>query len=516
MKRILFFIIITLSCSLFSSDMKINNPDDGKEIKSYFFARDNLFAQKSISSNLYFSFIEDEVQYGIAKTTKLQPSISNIKASFYNFFRKGDSQLTDILHHQYKDMKFAWKVDTGLDLHLKEEQKYYYWYKGIKLNSNIGKNLRLNAYWTAGHFKGDEEFFRQSPLLKGWIKRMTDENLYLDELQAEIVYHKKYGNLFLGRGNHEIGNNIGGSIILSNVSDNYGYAGFNLLLGKFRLDFIHADVLPDSTQSFAGTTFSNDKFAEKYFVIHQLSYQITNKIQIFFGESIIYGSRPVDISYLLPHTFYRVTEHNLHNRDNALIFGRFEVNHHNHLFYMNGILDELRKSEIFGNWWGNKYAFQTGYSYQRKIHSRTHLRNAFSSSYEVTAVRPWIYTHNTLVNKYSNYRHPLGFPNGTNLVQFSTRQTLRFMRDFSTALQVDYLIQGSHANSFAYNYMTIEDLDNTEAEWLQGDISRTIFTKLILQYDYSYHHRIRLGFNIEKPLDDDAVVETIVSYSARF
>ena len=458
-----------------------------------------------ITSNSAFSFMNETLDYSIYETDSFALKSNNYKKSIMTFLSK-NHQPTHFAYYQTKNLKLAWNLTTGIDYWKNENQDYYFWYKGIKLSSNIGKNLFMNGYWTAGHFKGDEKYYNDSPLLTGW-RKPGEETIYLDKLVAKIRYKTKFGDLYLGRGTHQISNNIGGSIILSDVSNDYGYFGFDLNFDKIELQFLHGSLTPDSLQINNIATNGNDKFDDKYLALHKISYQYNKNIQFYFGESIVYGSRGIDINYLLPHTFYRVSEHNQHDRDNALIFGGFNFKYNHNLIYFNSILDELKKSEIFGNWWGNKYGVQLGYAFQNR---------RFTSAYECTAIRPWIYTHKYLVNKYSNDGQPLGFPNGTNLVQFSTQQLYKFTEYFSTTLEINYLIQGSEANNFAINYLEIDDQINDEAFWLQGDITREINSKLIFNYDYSYHHRFKLSFDIVKPIDEEMSLQTIISYQTRY
>ncbi len=183
----------------------------------------------------------------------------------------------------------------------------------------------------------------------------------------------------------------------------------------------------------------------------------------FLGEHIVYGNRNFDLNYLLPLSFYRVIEHNLADRDNALIFGGLNFHFSKHTFYTNFILDEFKKSEILGNWWGNKYAVQFGASF-----SFANYIKRFGV--EITAVRPWLYTHYILENKFSHDGISLGFPDGSNLAQTAAEMEFSLRKNLSLVTHFSYTVQGSVGNSFSINYKTRE---KDTANWLEGSKTDT-------------------------------------------
>lgn len=339
------------------------------------------------------------------------------------------------------------------------DSSYYFPYRGLQLQASIRNRLFFSGNWWAGYFQHDLPYaVKDSPILDSWTQKSDDgKKLRIDNLSGMITYRNNWSNITLGRGKHIIGNNIGGSIILNDDANDYGYFSGECNFGNFELSFLHATLIPDSLQALPKT------YADKYLVTHQLLWRPSHKLSFFVGEHVIYANRSIDPSYLLPHTFYRITEHNLRDRDNVLIFAGYTLKCSDHyLLYGNLILDELAKNKLFSNWWGNKYALQLGQIFYFKASQDNYL------GIEITAVRPWLYTHNLMENKFSHDGVGLGFPGGSNLIQFTGEINLKIRPDISLNLNSSYIRQGSTGNHFSLNY---DQRPSENAEWLDGEIS---------------------------------------------
>ncbi len=248
-----------------------------------------------------------------------------------------------------------------------------------------------------------------SPLVDSFVKQ--DDELWLDNLNADIYFQNKHLSLALGRGKFQVGNSISGSIILNDRTNEYGFFLAEGSFGALNISFLHGSLVADSTISVYqntpnGQNLDSKNYPDKFFALHQISYALNRKLRLFFGETVVYGNRSIDLNYLLPHTFWRVSEHNLQDRDNVLIFGGMELKPSQALrIYGQALIDELRYKELFTSWWGNKYALQSGIST-----SLPWGENPPCLSLEFTAVRPWTYTHYLDHDKYSHDRKAWAFP----------------------------------------------------------------------------------------------------------
>ncbi len=382
----------------------------------------------------------------------------------------------------------------------KKDSSYYYTYKGFRILGQYGKNLTFYANWWAGHIGGNKNYaLNNTELLNGFYKYnpTVDTNIYIDRIQGFLKYQTTIANMELGRGKFNIGENIGGSVILSNNSNDYGYFSTTFNYKNWKLSLLHCELIADSVD----TNYYYKTYENKFLALHMLEWK-NDRNHIFAGEEIVYGNRSPEINYFLPHIFWRNLEHNLNDRDNVMIFiGGEKFLSGKTKLYFNFNLDELRKSEIFSNWWGNKYAFQTGLKYfLNKI-------DKSSVTFQFTAVRPWIYTHKDLIDKFSNDGVGLGFTDGSNLIQYSFLLKKKiFFGKFKFFSK--YTRQGSLGNNFSINY---ESRPKDTANWLEGKITDTFHIDSSYLFKIHKHHTLKLGIKFEHSTSDS--VEEYFSYT---
>ncbi|MDP2172664.1 MAG: hypothetical protein Q8J62_02705, partial [Candidatus Cloacimonadaceae bacterium] len=363
-----------------------------------------------------------------------------------DFFRIGEPR-QHMLDYAFADTIIAFKsrlnVIAGYDHRIEEEDSYGFWYKGFRFNSKLGESFRLRALWWNGGFYGDLDAAADAPLIDGWHTHKKN-TIQMDNLNADISFRNRYLTAALGRGKFRVGDNISGSIILNDHANDFGYLLSEGKIGAFTLSFMHGSLMADSTRN---VKLADESFSDKYIAIHQISYRHKDLWQIFGGESIIYGNRSIDVNYLLPHTFWRVTEHNQGDRDNVMIYaGATYDPHRNARIYLTAALDELRYAELFGNWWGNKWAVQSGVALDLPALSFTENLPP-RLTLELTAVRPWTYTHYMNHTMYSHDGRPLGYPKGSNLMDISLEANLPVASFLYLDSIVSYTKQGSYGSS---------------------------------------------------------------------
>ena len=450
MKIKIVFLIVLVQISLFGFDLNWNEPQ--------------------ISSNCNLFLLEKNI-------TETVPLLSENFSS---------------LHYSTKNSKIEMSFFSGNDFVVKSDSIYDFFYLGTEISANLKNKLLFHTNCWSGYFLGNTDFaFAHSPLNDGWT--YNSDIPMLDNVTGNMTYLTEFTKISIGRGKHQIGSNIGGSIILNDKSDDYGYFSANFNFGKISLQFLHATLIPDGID----TLYFYKNYDDKYFVTHKINWSPNRNFKLFIGEHIVYGSRSIDPSYLLPHTFYRITEHRLNDRDNALIYSGLNWEFHRNNFYFNFIFDELVPTEFFANPndWRNKYAIQMGNSLKF---------NDAKATIEFVAVRPWMYTHKALPNIFSHNQVGLGFTNGSNLVQISTELNYGF-NDFLFATNCIYLKQGSMGNNFSINY---DDRPSDIAEWFAGSITEKIILKQTINWLISKNQKIKFGL-AKKFLDEDDLVVSI-------
>lgn len=521
MKKVFLFFILLYSFSLLASRIDWNTTEITSQ--NHF-----SFLEERFDTKTYLK-IKSEKVINYTQTDIAISSWSSFRNALTNFFSNEDIPSHFLQIHtpiKYKEKPFGhgilhndlplnsylyFDLLTGADFltNVTKESNYSFVYYGTKLFANIDNTLFLDGYWWTGHFAGDDDLFKTSPIYDSWSQNSDDNALTsIDNVSGKIVYRRGYSSLSVGRGTHVIGNNIGGSVILNDSSNDYGYFSGKLDFKKFSISLMHGTLIPDSTNvNDLGEPIYKD-YNDKYIAVKKLDWKPNPKIHFFAGEEVIYGGRSIDPSYLLPQTFLRATEHNLRDRDNVFIF--FGVNLKfisQNTFYVNFILDELSKSKIFTDWWGNKYAIQLGNSYfiDRKKDSRITI--------EFTAVRPWMYTHKILHNKYSHDGIGLGFPDGSNLIQIAGELNYNLLKCLTANVHSSFTKRGSLGNDFSINYETRPD---DTANWLEGEKTEKIEIKTVFKWQPLTHHRIIFGHSATRIDDNDFEHQLSISYQASY
>ncbi len=433
----------------------------------------------------------------------------NFKRSLIGFFRRDDTA-SFLSYRAPGNAKFPgnmrFSLFAGGSYTAGKDDAYRMIWYGADMDFNLGDRLFFDSNWWMARYEGDLDYADStSSLLKGYSKH-EDGRIYLDNMIGHITYHSDYGVFSLGRDNFQIGESITGSPILDDNGSEYGYLSWMYDFGPVTLSFMHGSLLPDSTNN--NVSYTSE---DRYLAIHRLDWEVLDDVNWFFGEEVLYGNRAPDISYMLPQTFYRVSEHNDGDRDNVMIFTGLNAYPKSLMgFYMNFVLDELRKSEIFGDWWGNKYAFQSGLVSNIPLIVPEYPARIVM---EFTAIRPWMYTHKKTVNAFSHDGSALGYPEGSNLLAYAMEVNLPLHRRLRLDSKVQFIRQGSLGNSWTINY---NDRPKDTARWLEGELTETWKIDAVATWKPLNHHAIKAGYRLEIVDDHEWVREFYAGYQAQF
>lgn len=426
-------------------------------------------------------------------------SFSRFEDAFRDAFRFGKARHS-ILGYQSPDKLFKAEINVlaGYEQTL-AEQDYGFLYKGARVAAVYGKNVELNTLWWGGMFQGKQTEALSSELMDGYY-RYSGGKITLDNLSGDLSYNSHNLSVAIGRGKFPIGNSISGSIILNDRVNDYGYLLAEGRAGAFSLAFMQGSLIADSTASiYDNATVNSKSYPEKYVALHQIGYHPRHNLNFFAGESVIYGNRGMDINYLLPNAFWRATEHNLWDRDNVMIFAGGNYKPIKPLFlYAQLALDELSYSQIFSDWWGNKYALQGGAEYTLPFSLSCSAKP--SVTVELTAVRPFTYTHYMNHTMYSHDGRGLGYPKGSNIVDITALLKLPVRDIMLWQSSLAYSKQGSFGSDWRTNYKDVfqgEALHSGTATWFEGDVSKTTTIENSLLIDIFAHHRLLLGHKTE-------------------
>ncbi|PRP68001.1 capsule assembly Wzi family protein [Nonlabens agnitus] len=321
-------------------------------------------------------------------------------------------------------------IDPGVDLQLGkdtgEDVNTFNNTRLVALNGGVGKQITFGAtiQESQGRFAQyfNREITQRAPdggnpgIVPGrGIAEDGGENIYDYPVATGYVNYKpsKYFDLQIGHGQHFIGDGYR-SLVLSDNSQPFPYVKVNAKFWKIDYTVLYTslrDVRPEVT--------ADDSFRTKYMTHHYLSWNATKRLTLGFFESVLWqddNGRGFDFNYINPLIFYQTVELETGSRGgNALlgITGKYKISDRV-TAYGQLVLDEFASSSVISGdgSYQNKSAYQLGVKYQNAFSVPNLMLQA-----EYNRVRPYTYSHNTIVLNYGNSNQALAHPWGASFYE---------------------------------------------------------------------------------------------------
>lgn len=283
-----------------------------------------------------------------------------------------------------------------------------------------------------------------------------------------------YGKNFIGDGYR--------SLFLSDNAANYPFLKLTTSLGKIQFTNIYAQM------RHLQQVYIDDTYMKKYAAFHHLSWNITDKINVGFFETVIYsdslGNRGFELDYLVPYVLLRSLEHSIGSRGGNAMLGinaSAEVSN-GVTVYGQFLIDEFNTNFLFNNsgWHANKFGGQLGI----KSFDVFGVKNLYLQG-EFNRVRPFTYSHTRVSQAYESYNQPLAHPLVSNFTEFLAFARYRKGRLYGT-VQLMLANQGldtagvNYGNDLYKSYRThTQEFDNRIG---QGVNTSTFYTNLSIGY----------------------------------
>ncbi|ARN78616.1 hypothetical protein BST97_11800 [Nonlabens spongiae] len=408
----------------------LSNQYDGQELRSE--------ALIPLSYQRYHRYEAGMNKIGNNAHTAVKPYTYKYVSQYFDLEAERESLLKDKTtwlgkkwHNEHffevagKDYWFV--LDPGVDLQVGRDNDQdittYNNTRLVYLNGGIGKQITFGATIQEsqarfpGYFEGEVRLRRTPTGTPGvvpgrGIAEDGGENVFDYPVTTGYVNFKpsKYFDLQLGHGQNFIGDGYR-SLVLSDNSQPYPY--FKLNAKFWKLDYT---VLYTSLQDVNTEETSTRSWLQKYMVHHYLSYNVTERLNIGVFESVLWrrdDKRGFDLNYVNPLIFYQTIELQTNSRGgNAMLGATAKYKFTDEITgYGQLVFDELRTSSVLsgdGNY-RNKNAFQLGVKWQNALG----IDNLMLQG-EFNRVRPYTYSHNTIVLNYGNTNQALAHPWGAN------------------------------------------------------------------------------------------------------
>jgi hypothetical protein len=494
-----------------------------------------------LSHHNYSKFDSSLNRIGLNNHTAQKPYIYSEVNKYYNFDEKNkDLHMNKIswfgrkLWNEHmvslKGKDYWLTLDPGVDLQvgkdIDEDIDTYNNTRLITTQGGIGKTISFFAviYESQGRFAGYFNRYAESikpdggnPAIipgQGVAKEFRTDSYDYPVATGHVSYSSsKAFNLQLGHGKLFIGDGYRSLLLSDNTSP---YPFFKLNTTFWKLKYTNTwmslrDVRPEVTEG--------GSFRTKYMANHYLSYNITKRLNIGLFESVIWqndNNRGFDFNYINPIIFYRAIEFSTGSRGGNALIGlttkyKFtdRVNAYGQL-----IIDEFSTSDVSGA--NGSYKNKTGYQLGVKYYNAFGLKN-LSLQAEYNRVRPFTYSHNTVVLNYGHNNQSMAHTLGANFSEIIAIVRYDYERIFADAKFI-FAKRGfefnTPADSFFYGgsiYGTEEDRENDNGYEVAGGNTAKFF-HMELQGGYVINPATNLkvyGSLIYRDLNPEEDTETV-------
>lgn len=314
--------------------------------------------------------------------------------------------------------------------------------RGVYIQGGLGKKFSFSAsvFESQGrfaqyynHYAETLKAFGPDPAIipgRGIAKRFKKDAYDYPVADAYLSYAPaKFVNIQFGHGKNFIGDGYR-SLFQSDVASPHTFLKLNTKFWKIKytntwmwLRDVRDAVIEDKA------------FLTKYMANHYLSWNVSKRLNIGLFESVMWtdtNGRGFDINYLNPIIFYRAIEFESgQGSGNAIVGASAKYKWNNKVnLYGQFILDEFSLTDVkAGNKsWKNKFGYQLG----AKYYDAFKIDNLMLQV-EYNQVRPYVYSHNTIVNNYAHSNQPMAHLWGANFKEFIVIGRYNYERWFADA-----------------------------------------------------------------------------------
>lgn len=405
------------------------------------------FENNAFSSQLNIPFIHSDYArfdrnmnlVGTNSHTASKPFVYEDVAKYYDFKAEKDKLQKErntwagrklwnehLVQLQGKDYWFTidpvFDLETGTDANADFNTTYNNT-RGFLVQGGLGKkfNFYASVFESQGRFAQYVNEYAESlkafgpdPAIipgRGIAKRFKTNSYDYPVAEAYLSYAPaKFINIQFGHGKNFIGDGYR-SLLLSDVASPHPFLKLNTTFWKLKYTNTWMwlkDVRPEVE--------ADKAFLSKYIANHYLSWNVSKKLNIGLFESVVWtnsNNRGFDVNYLNPIIFYRAIEFETgQGAGNALLgaSGKYKFNDDVNM-YSQFILDEFSLGDVKGGEksWKNKFGYQLGVKYYNAFKV-----NDLLLQFEYNRVRPYTYSHNTMVLNYGHNNQPMAHLWGAN------------------------------------------------------------------------------------------------------
>ncbi len=351
----------------------------------------------------------------------------------------------------YYDSEFSIIINPVLigNYRISEDNTIFHTGNGINLYGKAFKNINYKFLFYDNHEKWN------SPLKFRRFSRETGIHQVVLGDYSELIINMNYewsnGKIAVGKDYFSIGSGHDGQLIMSNKAPSFPFISLDYQPTKWlKFKYIHAwlnsGLVDSNTIKYTGAivksyskTYDSRK---KYLALHYITVLPWKNLEVTLGESMVYSDN-IELLYILPINFYRLSDHYLSNGDNgdnAQIFGdiKYSIPQYSSEIYSTLFIDELQLGKVLsGDNGGTKHlGFTIG------LQKNNILVNNNKFSIEYTRINPFVYNNFNPAQTYYSSGYQLGHWIGSNTEQFHVEYEQLFFDKLSAKIMYDYIRKG--------------------------------------------------------------------------
>ncbi len=327
----------------------------------------------------------------------------------------------------YKDSLFTFNINPilGISYFTNDSGSFYHRWNGAEVFSYVGKNLGFYASLRDNHESkrlSDPAYLNQYDASN--YKVDTEGGGDYDEMRGGITYTWQWGSLGLVKDHIVWGDNYHGSNIFSGHQPSYTFLKFHLNPVRwFDFNYIHgwlvSDVI-DSSRTYVNGNSNRINLRPKYLAANLYTFTPVRRLQLSFGNSIVYSDQNVHPAYLIPFFFFKTIDHSLTSSGSNFLGqnSQFFINissrnlKNTHL-YMSVFVDEISIGRATDpDKHSNYYSMKIGGRLSNVL-----VKNLFLTG-EYTRTNPVVYQHYITTATFESSSFNMGHYLGDNAQEF--------------------------------------------------------------------------------------------------
>ena len=282
------------------------------------------------------------------------------------------------------------------------------------LGNTIGFFAEARNSLTRGEERDpDDENFDPS---QGSPVVVSGANVFRDRATAYFVWEQPWLRLEMGKDEFDWGPGYHGSATLTRNAPPADMIRLGCRFKRFKFTCMHS--------------WLRSPLGSKYLAGHRLDFTVFRGLYLAASETVVYGNRNVELSYLNPLMLYHIAEHHLGDRDNNNL--SFDVTYTripNLTLYGEWFIDDMTSTQSWSQYFGNKFAWVFG-----GLWTDPFGLNNVDLRCEYGRISPYVYSHEDSINIYTHYDKIIGHWLGPNGDTIFLELGWRLSRDFQIQL----------------------------------------------------------------------------------